>query len=140
MRTSFKGWLLRASVLAVAAGASAPGVAQEDLSGFKATNIEVVQLPRYCWASFDAKWAKPGMTAFNLPGGCGGRFNHFCPGVLSLQRAKSALADPNKRAYWLGVADGHIKYTVDGIKEYPACPLRANVDMLAQEIRNLRGR
>ena len=133
MQMSLKGWLGLASMLVVSAGS-----AQEDLSGFKATNIEVVQLPRYCWATFDPKWSKPGMAAFNLPAGCGDRFNHFCPGVLSLQRAKSSLADGRKRAYWQGVAADHMRYTAAGLAKFPACPLRPTVDAMVQEIRTLQ--
>ena len=140
MQTSFKVWLCLGPMLAVSAGAVAGDpAAQNDLSGFKATDIEIVQLPKYCWSSFDGKWSKPGMAAFNLPSGCGDRFNHFCPGVLSLQRAKASLADGKKRAYWLGVAADHMTYTVGGLQKFPACPLRPTVDAMVQEIRTLRG-
>ena len=136
-------WLRVATVAfvwgALVGGAHAQRPAQEDLSGFRATPLEIAQLPRYCWASFDPKWTQPGMSEFNLPGGCGERFNHFCPGVLSLQRAKAALADPTRRRYWLGVADGHIHYTVDGIAKLTTCPMQPTVKKLADEIRVLKG-
>ena len=138
MRTSQVGGLKLVVILAAFAGAGSAASAQEDLSGFHATSMEVVQLPKYCWGTFDSKWTKPGMGAYNLPAGCGERFNHFCPGVLSLQRAKSSLADGKKRAYWLGVAADHMRYTVGGLQKFPACPLRPTVDRLVQEISTLR--
>lgn len=78
------------------------------------------------------------MSDFNPPGGCGERFNHFCPGILSLARAKTSFGHPQRRSYWLGVAADHTNYTVDGIKGLPACPMRATVDATVQEIRTLR--
>lgn len=132
-----------ALVLAVVAWA-APAFAQagaqaEDLSGFTAKPSEIALLPQYCWGTFDARFRGPGMEAFNLPGGCGGRFNHFCPGALSLARAKISAGNPQRRSYWLGVADDHMRYTVDGIKGLPACPMRGTVDAMVQEIRILKG-
>ena len=124
---------------ALAGGAHAQGSAQDDLSGFKATPLEIAQLPRYCWASFDPKWTKPGMSEFNLPGGCGERFNHFCPGVLSLQRAKAALADARRRSYWLGVAQDHFRYTVNGLANVTTCPMKPTVTSMVEEIRVLKG-
>ncbi len=124
---------------ALAGGAHAQRPAQEDLSGFRATPLEIAQLPRYCWGSFDPKWTQPGMSEFNLPGGCGERFNHFCPGVLSLQRAKGALADMKRRSYWLGVAQDHVRYTVDGLAQVTTCRMKPTVTSMAEEIRVLRG-
>lgn len=121
-----------------AGGVQAQRPAQEDLSGFKATPLEIAQLPRYCWASFDPKWTQPGMAEFNLPGGCGERFNHFCPGVLSLQRAKAALADAKRRSYWLNVAQDHFRYTVDGLAHVTTCRMKPTVTSMAEEIRVLK--
>jgi hypothetical protein len=123
---------------ALAGAVHAQGTAQEDLSGFKATPLEIAQLPRYCWGTFDPKWTKPGMAEFNLPGGCGERFNHFCPGVLSLQRAKGSLADAKRRSYWLGVAQGHIRYTVDGLANVNTCPMKPTVAAMAEQIRVMK--
>ncbi len=131
------------AVLGLAAVWAPPSLAQgtaqqEDLSGFRAKPEEIALLPRYCWGTFNEKWRGPGMEAFNLPGGCGGRFNHFCPGMLSLARARTSVSNPQRRSYWLGVAADHMNYTVDGIKGFPACPMRGVVNATVQEIRTMQ--
>lgn len=131
--------LALATMTALATPAFSQGAAKnKDLSGFKAEPTELALLPRYCWASFNEKFRGPGTEAFNLPTGCGERFNHFCPGVLSLTRAKASLADPQRRSYWIGVAADHMRYTVNGIKDLPACPMRPTVDAMVEEIRALQ--
>lgn len=133
-----------AAVVFVAAVAwSAPALSQgaaqqEDLSGFKAKPTEIALLPRYCWGTFNEKFRGPGMAEFNLPGGCGERFNHFCPGMLSIARARASSSNAQRRRYWVQVANDHMNYTVDGIKGYPACPMRGAVDAAVQEIRMLQ--
>ena len=131
--------LALATMTALATPAFSQGAAKnKDQSGFKAEPTELALLPRYCWASFNEKFRGPGTEAFNLPTGCGERFNHFCPGVLSLTRAKASLADPQRRSYWIGVAADHMRYTVNGIKDLPACPMRPTVDAMVEEIRALQ--
>ena len=106
-----------------------------DGSGFFPGALEIVRLPKMCWGQFDSKFRGPG---FELPGGCGGSMNHLCPTYVSLNRAKSAVADPGARVYWLGVAHGHIEYTINAIKNYPACPLRDEIGRLQGEIRGMQ--
>jgi len=108
-----------------------------DGSGFSPNALEITRLPKMCWSQFDSKFRG---TGFELPGGCGGGMNHLCPSYISLNRAKSAIADAGARGYWLNVARDHVEYTIRAIANYPACPLREEVMRLQAEIRGLQGR
>lgn len=130
---------VRIVFFACCANAPSVGAADKsasDLSGFVPSILEQALLPKYCWGAFNPKFRGPGMEAYSLPtGGCGGGMNHFCPALVSLNRAKKAISDPSKRGYWLGVARGHIEYTLTAVKDYPACPLRQKIEQVAIDIR-----
>lgn len=110
---------------------------QPDLSGFRPTVMEVMLLPQYCWGQFNAKFQGPGMQAYNFPPReiCGERMNHFCPALVSLARAKK---DQRMRGYWIDVANGHIDYTINALREVPRCPLGGEIEKYAVEIKSMR--
>jgi hypothetical protein len=130
------GLLLAWSAVTMAQTAPAKKPAP-DLSGFKPTVTETMLLPQYCWGQFDARLQGPGMQAYNLPPRevCGERMNHFCPALVSLARAKK---DPKMRGYWIGVANDHIEYTLNALRDVPRCPLGSEIERYAIEIKSLR--
>ena len=136
--------LAAAAAGALLSAAPAPGWAQpgpdpkQDLSGFWPTALEVTQLPRYCWGSFNPQFRGAGMEAFNLPPRqvCGERMNHFCPALLSMLRAKKGTP---QSGYWLGVADGHMRYTLSALREVPNCPLAPEIERYAAQLKSMRG-
>lgn len=111
---------------------------QPDLSGFRPSALEVTLLPRYCWGSFNPQFRGPGMEAFNLPprSVCGERMNHFCPAIVSINRAKKDTTP--QRGYWISVADDHMKYTLNALSEVPGCPLAPEIQRFAGELRTLK--
>jgi hypothetical protein len=124
---------------APSAAQSAPAKkASPDLSGFRPTMMETMLLPQYCWGQFNPQFQGGGMQAYNLPPRevCGERMNHFCPALVSLARAKK---DQRMRGYWIGVANDHIEYTLSALREVPRCPLSAEIERYAIEIKSMRG-
>jgi hypothetical protein len=137
---SFRHTLLSmlASVAALALVAPAEAQtgrkSQADMSGYRATALEVMQLPQYCWGQFNPQFTGP---AYHLPKGCGTGMGHYCPALVSLVRAKKASGD---RGYWLNVADDHMGYTIDRLGDPAKCPIAQDVQRYAAEIRALRAR
>lgn len=128
---------LVAGVGTAAGQALPPKKAQADLSGFAPTIMETMLLPKYCWGQFNSQFRGAGMAAYNLPPRevCGERMNHFCPAIVSLNRARK---DARMRGYWIGVARDHIEYTLKALREVPACPLSGEIERFAIEIKSIR--
>lgn len=91
--------------------------------------IELVSVPRYCWAQLSPEGRKSGLpTAMDM---CGAGMNHLCPGLIGINRAANPTYD---RAYRRGIlrqARIEIDYTKARIP--PTCPLLP--DLQAAEIR-----
>ena len=117
----------------------AQGAKAEDLSGFTAQAHEVAQLPRYCWATYNQKFRGPGMEAFHTPKSCEGWFNHFCPGVLSLARAKTTAGDKARLELLIKTAQDHFRYTLGHLDRTPACPMGPTIEGFMREAGALRG-
>lgn len=86
---------------------------------------ERLKLPKYCWAQFDANYAK--QTRVKAPIQiCGGTMNHFCPALVMLNRAQESKYHPNVRQELLKEAIGGINYTYKWMP--PNCPLKRDLD------------
>lgn len=120
-------------VMVVALGAALLA-ADSRASGWKPTAVEVAKLPQYCWGQFNPELSNhpdfPTTTRL-----CGPGMNHFCPGLVLLNRAQSAVLERAARRDALTHAKMEIDYT---LKRTPdSCPLRADVDAAVQRVRIL---
>ena len=87
-----------------------------------ATASEVVQLPQFCWGQYNSALSGP---QFRIDG-CGIGMNHYCPALLLYNRALKSPSPIVKQNY-LGRALKAVEYTLDFMKDYPGCPIRAHV-------------
>jgi hypothetical protein len=92
------------------------------------TILEIRQLPTYCQGQFRPELAK--QPGFSLPPNCGW-VNHFCPGLVLLNRASDASRSKKDRSYALSQVRGELAYTRKHIT--PNCPLAD--DLAAAEMR-----
>jgi hypothetical protein len=99
------------------------------------TALEVAQLPRFCWAQYKV----PNATGdqFKIQG-CGPAMNHYCGGLTWIIRAKGYVPKKNERLTMLKRAMVDIRYTEDGMKRYPACPIRDHVMASKAEVLDLQ--
>ncbi len=100
------------------------------------TTVEIARLPTFCWGQFKVPDAKG--PEFNMPSAyeCSWGMNHYCTGLINLLRAKSA-PNKNQRLFWLGRADGNVRYTENAIKDFPKCSLREHIAASRAEVNNL---
>ena len=95
------------------------------------TAIEVTMLPKFCWGQFNP--SLPKTPEFTIQG-CGVYMNHYCYGLVSLQRLrKPGLPDYVKRDL-LRYAKSTTEYTVNGMKNYPQCYLRSEVETTLMKV------
>jgi hypothetical protein len=88
--------------------------------------MELKQLPEYCQGQFVAELASvPSKNISN----CGGRMNHFCPGLVLINRVSDFSRPKVIRQQMLAAAKGDINYTLSAIT--PHCPILQDV-MVAQ--------
>lgn len=96
---------------------------------YKASALELAQLPKFCWSQYmDIKGPEYEIRD------CGVRMNHYCPALQDLMRANKALGKPEERRRHLVLARRETLYTVNGMKDYPACPIRAHVEGTLRQI------
>ena len=100
----------------------------------KPTALELAQLPKFCYWQFQEP--KPVGDQFRIHD-CGPLMNHYCYGLIFLIQAK-ANSNKNQRLSLLGRAATDISYTENGMKEYPACPIRQHVLNSKAEVLNLQ--
>lgn len=97
--------------------------------GHVASAVETMQLPKFCWAQYlDVKGPEYSIN------GCGERMNHYCWGLVELQRANKTFGNPAGRAAYLRYAKENTLYTIRGMEKYPTCWLRSHVEKTRQEI------
>ncbi|MFN0316541.1 MAG: hypothetical protein ACKVQA_16080 [Burkholderiales bacterium] len=132
----FVSWICRFAVYMSLLGAQA---AFADGTQYKPTALEITKLPKFCWGQFNPSFKGKGPTydIYQMPN-CEIGINHFCPGIVALNRAKGAVANRERRSYWLSVADGEFQYTVRAQKSYPACGLHPHLTRSLSEWRSLR--
>lgn len=109
-------------VLLVLAAASVPASAQDKLQGWRPSVMEATLLPKFCWKQFMGdKFRGP---EFEIPRAtCGYGTNHYCPGLVLLNRANRTFDQKMKRGYLWG-ARGQVEYTVKALEKFPRCPIR----------------
>jgi hypothetical protein len=113
-------------LLLQAAGAAAQGL--------KPTAVEIALLPRFCWSQMKAFGADG--EEFKIPSDCGPGMRHYCPGLLSLMRAKSATREDVRRRF-LADAKTQVKATMRAMRKYPACSLRQHVRESVDELHRI---
>ena len=72
--------------------------------------MERIRLPQYCQAQFDTAWGKQYKipTPMDL---CGPGMNHFCPGLVMLNRARNTLLSRDARRAYVRDAMMELGYT-----------------------------
>ncbi len=120
--------MLRYAFSAIILGAiSASAVAQPKVPPkYKASPLEVSQLPRYCWAQY-VDGAYFGHPQYSIPNVCGAYVNHFCPGLVGLMQASNATRSMPERREILRIASENIQYTLRYKGIQPPCPIYADV-------------
>jgi hypothetical protein len=99
------------------------------------TEVEVAQLPKFCWAQMEVPGATgPGYTIDRNE--CGYLTNHYCEGLVRLMRFKSA-GNKQKQLTLLRQASEAVAYTEGGIKNYPRCSIRPHVAATRAEVNTL---
>ena len=123
--------LLAVALLALTA-LHAPAVLGQSRKSIGATSSEAAQLPKFCWAQMEVPGAiGPG---YSIPRAeCGDWTNHYCAGLVHLNRFK-ATANKSKNLSHLGLADSDIRYTEQGIKDFPRCPIRDHLAASRAEV------
>jgi hypothetical protein len=98
--------------------------------GWRPTQSEIMLLPQYCWAQFTS-FKGP---EYRIPLGCGTSMNHYCPGLVEFNRAKRSFGDPKQRLSHLHRARRHTIYSMRSLEQFPACPIRSEVEMTLRVI------
>jgi len=109
--------MLRATVVAAAmsAAALASGIAAAASDDEIPVN-EYITLPKFCWYQFSGgKAATYNLGAEAAMSNCGPRVNHYCYGLLDLQRSKRARNIADRRTLLMR-ARQHTVYTLEGLK------------------------
>jgi hypothetical protein len=98
----------------------------------------VRQLPEYCQRQFRPKPIAPGAPKTKSTGKrtCPVNMNHFCPGLVALNRANNMLGSKSDRRFILGIAQKEIAEVQKQMT--PACRRAADVDAAAQRVKMMR--
>ena len=101
--------------------------AQSETPDYRPSISEAALTPRFCWKQFMGnKFSGP---QFDIPHEtCGFFVNHYCYGLIDLNRADRAIGDDGRRRAYLLEAKKNTLYTLNGIRGFPNCPIRAHVE------------
>ena len=112
--------------LAVAVS-TAGAVAQAETPDYRPARSEAVLTPRFCWKQFMGnKFSAP---QFQIPHKtCGAFVNHYCYGLIDLNRANRTIGNVAKKRAYLLEARKNTLYTLRGIKRFPSCPIRTHAE------------
>lgn len=97
----------------------------------QATPIQILQLPKFCWWEYDAKYA----ATYGLVQNCGVYVNHYCSGEVDFLNSKDASKPMDARFAALQRALTNTEYTLNGTRDHPSCSIRPYVARKYQEIR-----
>ena len=89
----------------------------------RATAAEIAHLPKFCLAQYGV--AKGPEYEIR---GCGAWMNHYCPALVDQMRANKSVSDRDRRLRYLSTARRGALYTLNGMKDYPQCPIRPHVE------------
>ena len=115
-------------VMLVILGLAVTGAsAQSETPDYRPSTREAALTPKFCWKQFMGdKFSGP---QFEIPRKtCGVYMNHYCYGMIDLNRANSAVADEGRRRAYLLRAKKNTLYTLRGMKGFPNCPIRAHAE------------
>lgn len=94
------------------------------------SQVELAQLPRYCWGQYVKELAgKPGYSIQN----CGYGMNHYCPALTVMLRANKPGISRQDKIGHLRVARKEIEYTL--VRVTPNCPILGDVKLADQRLR-----
>lgn len=126
-RMSLSGAAIKALVVFGIAGYAAMAcAAPADIAEqWNPPTLERLKLPKYCWAQFDAAYAKQSGTKMPTQI-CGVTMNHFCPALVMLNRAQDSKYSPNTRQDIMREAFGGLNYTQKNMP--PNCPLKPDLE------------
>lgn len=103
------------------------GVSRAGPPDYRPTVVEAMLLPKFCWKQFlGEKFSSP---QYSIPRKtCGPFVNHYCPGLVDLNRANRVISNEAKKRADLQRAKVNTLYTLRGIKKFPHCPIRGHVE------------
>ncbi len=120
---------VNAAFFLLIAGLPVAAVAQ---AKYKAAANEVVLLPRFCFAQYLDGAKGP---EYEIPvSSCGVYMNHYCPALLEVIRANRSFGKPGLRKHHLTVARKETLYTLRGMKDFPACPIREHAESTLRQV------
>jgi len=128
-------WMIKSLfvTVGVACAFTAPNALAQNPDDWKPSNLEVMQLPRFCWAQFKVPGAEG--EEFRIRD-CGPLANHYCFGLTYLLRAKK-FTGKGKPIGQLQGAYHDIRGTEIVIKDYPQCSIREHVTASRAEVEHL---
>lgn len=86
---------------------------------------QVMLLPRFCWGQY-LGYRQP---QYNIPhSSCGAGMNHYCQGLIFLNMGERTFDNPGKKQALYQRAKRSFVYTLRWMKEFPYCPIRADVE------------
>ncbi len=104
---------------------------------YKASPLEIVKLPHYCWAQY-VDQAYAGHPQYSIPKVCGAYTNHFCPGLVGLMQASDPNRSKAERREILRIASENINYTLRPKDIMPPCPIYGDVKAAEGRANSLR--
>jgi len=107
--------------------------ANAQMAGLNPKPDEIAQLPQFCWAQFKVPNA---IGPQYKPNQCGPGTNHYCPGLLVLNRFKRQT-DKSKKINLLKKAEEDVRYTENGTQSYPRCSIRKHIHATKWEVQQL---
>ena len=128
-------WLNRSLIVAASLVCSATSfeAAAQSPGDWRPTNLEIYQLPRFCWKQFGVPNVDgPEFTIQN----CGPYMNHYCFGLTYLLRAKK-YTGKGKPVGELQRAAHDIYGAEAAIKDYPQCSIRQHIADTRAEVDHL---
>ena len=102
-----------------------------DAAGYKASALEIAQLPKFCYEQYVDGVSGP---EYSIGRSCGPGMNHYCGALVSLIRAKRVSGNSNERLKQLSMAKTDVVYTLKWMEPYPACQIRDHVKATLTEI------
>ncbi len=94
---------------------------------------QIMLLPQFCWGQYNDAFKG---SQYVIPTSqCGWFINHYCPGLIQLQKSTDLSLSRNERRTALIHAEENTEYTLHGIANYPDCPIRAHVEKTYQDIK-----
>jgi hypothetical protein len=133
-RRSIAMSIFRSNLVAVTAALGALlMVGSAHATKYKAPTSEVLLLPRFCWGQYLEGVDGPGYEIRD----CGVFMNHYCDGLLELNRARKPTAKRGEKIQHLTHAKQNTLYTLNGMKDFPACSIRRHSEETLQQINAL---